>query len=103
MDSVKYSIVIPIYNEQESLTALVDRLRPVLDKLDGPAEVVLVDDGSRDASYPMMIEINRRDPRFKIVQLSRNFRMDGGLTAGLEFVDADAVVLMTADLRTRPR
>ena len=50
MDSVKYSIVIPIYNEQESLSALVDRLRPVLDKLDGPAEVVLVDDGSRDDS-----------------------------------------------------
>jgi len=102
VDSVKYSIVIPIYNEQESLTALVDRLRPVLDKLDGPAEVVLVDDGSRDASYPMMIEINRRDPRFKIVQLSRNFGHQIAITAGMDLASGQAVVVMDADLQDPP-
>jgi len=102
VDSVKYSIVIPIYNEQESLPALVDRLRPVLDKLDGPAEVVLVDDGSRDASYPMMIDVNRRDPRFKIVQLSRNFGHQIAITAGMDVASGQAVIVMDADLQDPP-
>jgi polyisoprenyl-phosphate glycosyltransferase len=102
VDSVKYSIVIPIYNEQESLPTLVDRLRPVLDKLDGPAEVVLVDDGSRDASYPMMIDVNRRDPRFKIVQLSRNFGHQIAITAGMDVASGQAVVIMDADLQDPP-
>ncbi|MBO0838644.1 MAG: glycosyltransferase family 2 protein, partial [Actinobacteria bacterium] len=102
MDPVKYSIVIPIYNEQESLPALVDRLRPVMDKLDGPAEVVLVDDGSRDCSYPLMIEVNRRDPRFKIVQLSRNFGHQIAITAGMDAASGEAVVVMDADLQDPP-
>ncbi len=102
MDSVKYSIVIPVYNEQESLPALVDRLRPVLDKLDGPAEVVLVDDGSRDNSYPMMIDVNRRDPRFKVVQLSRNFGHQIAITAGMDVASGQAVVVMDADLQDPP-
>lgn len=102
VDSVKYSIVIPIYNEQESLPALVDRLRTVMDKLDGPAEVVLVDDGSRDASYPMMIDVNRRDPRFKIIQLSRNFGHQIAITAGMDVASGEAVVVMDADLQDPP-
>lgn len=102
MDSVKYSIVIPVYNEQESLPALVDRLRPVMDKLDGPAEVVLVDDGSRDASYSIMVDVNRRDPRFKIVQLSRNFGHQIAITAGMDVASGQAVVVMDADLQDPP-
>lgn len=102
VDSVKYSIVIPIYNEQESLPALVDRLRTVMDQLDGPAEVVLVDDGSRDASYQVMIGANRRDPRFKIVQLSRNFGHQIAITAGMDLAAGQAVVVMDADLQDPP-
>jgi dolichol-phosphate mannosyltransferase len=102
VDSVKYSIVIPIYNEQESLPSLVDRLGPVMDKLDGPAEVVLVDDGSRDASYQLMIEVNGRDPRFKIIQLSRNFGHQIAITAGMDVASGQAVVVMDADLQDPP-
>ena len=56
MDAVKYSIVVPIYNEEESFAELVRRLREIMDKLDGPAEAVMVDDGSMDSSYQLMVE-----------------------------------------------
>jgi polyisoprenyl-phosphate glycosyltransferase len=102
VDSVKYSVVIPIYNEQESLPALISRLRAVIDQLDGPAEVVLVDDGSRDTSYRLMAEANRQDPRFKIVQLSRNFGHQIAITAGMDVSSGQAVVIMDADLQDPP-
>jgi polyisoprenyl-phosphate glycosyltransferase len=98
----KYSIVIPIYNEQESFTDLVKRLRGVLDKLDGPAEVVLVDDGSQDASYRLMLAANEEDSRFKILQLSRNFGHQIAITAGMDAAEGDAVIIMDADLQDPP-
>jgi polyisoprenyl-phosphate glycosyltransferase len=102
VNSVKYSVVIPVYNEQESLPQLIDRLRAVIDKLDGPAEVVLVDDGSRDASYRILTEANRQDPRFKIIQLSRNFGHQIAITAGMDVAAGQAVVIMDADLQDPP-
>ncbi len=102
VDTVTYSIVIPIYNEEESFAALVKRLREVMDQLDGPAEVVLVDDGSRDASYRLMTEVNSQDPRFKIVQLSRNFGHQIAITAGMDVASGQAVIVMDADLQDPP-
>jgi polyisoprenyl-phosphate glycosyltransferase len=100
--AVKYSIVIPIYNEEESFPALVRRLREVMDRLDGPAEVVLVDDGSRDASYELMTAVNREDPRFKVLQLSRNFGHQIAITAGMDVTAGQAVIVMDADLQDPP-
>jgi polyisoprenyl-phosphate glycosyltransferase len=100
--TVKYSIVIPVYNEEESFPALVRRLREVLDQLDGPAEVVLVDDGSRDGSYELMTAVNREDPRFKVLQLSRNFGHQIAITAGLDVAAGQAVIVMDADLQDPP-
>jgi len=100
--AVKYSIVIPIYNEEESFPALVRRLREVMDRLDGPAEVVLVDDGSRDASYELMAAVNREDPRFKVLQLSRNFGHQIAITAGMDVAAGQAVIVMDADLQDPP-
>jgi polyisoprenyl-phosphate glycosyltransferase len=102
VETVKYSIVIPIYNEEESFPALVKRLREVMDQLDGPTEVVLVDDGSRDASYQLMTEVNGEDPRFKIVQLSRNFGHQIAITAGMDVAAGQAVIVMDADLQDPP-
>jgi polyisoprenyl-phosphate glycosyltransferase len=98
----RYSIVIPIYNEQESFTDLVQRLREVMDKLDGPAEVVLVDDGSQDGSYRLMLAANEEDSRFKILQLSRNFGHQIAITAGMDAAAGDAVIIMDADLQDPP-
>lgn len=102
VESAKYSVVIPIYNEQESIPALVSRLRAVMNQLDGPTEVVLVDDGSRDGSYRLMAEANRQDPRFKIVQLSRNFGHQIAITAGMDVTSGQAVIIMDADLQDPP-
>jgi len=97
-----YSIVIPIYNEQECLPELLTRLRSLMERLDGPAEVVFVDDGSRDRSYGMIVDACRADDRFRAVQLSRNFGHQLAITAGLDFAAGDAVVVMDADLQDPP-
>jgi glycosyltransferase involved in cell wall biosynthesis len=103
MDAVKYSIVVPVYNEEESFGALVLRLREVLGQLDGPGEVVLVDDGSQDASYRLMLAANSEDPRFKVLQLSRNFGHQVAITAGMDAASGQAVIIMDADLQDPPQ
>ena len=99
----KVSIVIPAYNESECIDELARRLTNLFDQM--PAyefEAILIENGSEDDTFDRMLAISERDPRFRVVQLARNFRMDGGLTAGLAYVDGDAVVLMTADLQDPP-
>jgi polyisoprenyl-phosphate glycosyltransferase len=102
MDALKYSIVVPVYNEEESLAELVRRLREIMDKLDGPSEAVLVDDGSKDSSYPLMLDARHADPRFKVIQLSRNFGHQLAITAGMDSASGQAVVVMDADLQDPP-
>jgi glycosyltransferase involved in cell wall biosynthesis len=98
----EYSIVIPVYNEQEVLPALFERLARLLEELDGEGEVVLVDDGSQDGSVAPMLAMAARDVRFKVLQLSRNFGHQIAITAGLDFADGNAVVVMDADLQDPP-
>ena len=98
----EYSFVVPILNEREALDELYRRLVPVLEALDGPAEVVLVDDGSTDGSYATMLALHERDKRFKLVRLSRNFGHQLALTAGMDHARGRAVVVMDADLQDPP-
>ena len=102
MSTVEYSIVIPVCNEEQSLPELCARLQTLGSQLDGDMEVILVDDGSRDASYSLMQEMNERDPRFKAVRLSRNFGHQIAITAGLDIASGRAVVVMDADLQDPP-
>jgi dolichol-phosphate mannosyltransferase len=97
------SVITPAYNEEANLDELARRLTAVFDTEEGyDWEAIVVENGSVDSSYDRLVEINRRDPRFKIVQLARNFRMDGGITAGLECASGDAVVIMASDLQDPP-
>src|ERR1700761_4602847 len=102
MDSVKYSIVIPLYNEESGLPVLVERLQELIAQFDGPAEVVMVDDGSRDGTYELAQAASGRDPRFKLVQFSRNFGHQVAITAGMDAAAGDAVIIMDADLQDPP-
>jgi dolichol-phosphate mannosyltransferase len=96
-------IVIPAYNEEDCVDELARRLKILFDKESNYQwRAILVENGSSDKTWQLLQDIATDDERFSIVQLSRNFHMDGGLTAGLEFVSADAVVFMTADLQDPP-
>jgi glycosyltransferase involved in cell wall biosynthesis len=98
----EYSLVVPIFNEEETLSELVRRLTLLLDTLDGPAEVVLVDDGSNDRSYELMVAGRETDSRFKVLRLSRNFGHQIAITAGMDVAAGNAVIVMDADLQDPP-
>jgi polyisoprenyl-phosphate glycosyltransferase len=102
MDSVKYSIVIPLYNEESGLAVLVERLQEIMAQFDGPAEVVMVDDGSRDDTYQLALAASAKDHRFKVIQFSRNFGHQVAITAGMDAAAGDAVIIMDADLQDPP-
>lgn len=97
------SIVIPAYNESDCIPELTSRLAKVMDQNSQYSwEVIIIENGSLDDSWQQLVKVSKSDDRFKLVRLSRNFRMDGGLTAGLDFVTTDACILMTADLQDPP-
>lgn len=101
-DRPEYSIVVPVYNEEESLEELSRRLEILLERLGGRGEVILVDDGSSDRSYELMLAARERDDRFKVIRLSRNFGHEIATTAGVDMARGDAVVIMDADLQDPP-
>ena len=101
-DRPEYSIVVPIYNEEETVSELVRRLQLLLDQLDGPAEVILVDDGSSDRSHELMLGAHETDSRIKVLRLSRNFGHQIAITAGMDLATGNAVIIMDADLQDPP-
>jgi len=100
--SVEISVVVPVYNEDESVPELYRRLTDVLTAAASSYEIVLVDDGSRDRSWELIKGLAARDPRVKGVSFSRNFGHQMAFTAGLDHAAGDAVVIMDADLQDPP-
>lgn len=98
----RYSFVIPIFNEEAVIPQLLYRLDALLDRLDGPAEVIFVDDGSRDTSSIVLAARAAGDPRYRFLALSRNFGHQLAITAGLDRAEGDAVIVMDADLQDPP-
>ena len=97
------SVVIPAFNEELCIPELSNRLRNVFEiESIYDFEVIFVENGSSDSSWELLKYLYADDNRFKVLRLSRNFRMDGGLTAGIDYVKGDACVLMTADLQDPP-
>ena len=96
------SIVVPIYNEAAVLPEFHRRLAAVLDGLPGAAEIIYVNDGSRDATMELLTGLNRTDARVAVIDLSRNFGKEVAMSAGLDRASADAVVVIDADLQDPP-
>lgn len=97
------SVVIPAYNEEEVVDELANRLKKVMKENNNyDFEVIIVENGSWDSTFEKLIKIHKEDSRFKIIQLSRNFGCDGGITAGLKYARGDAAVIMNADLQDPP-
>lgn len=96
------SVVVPLFNEEEVLPALRERLTALADQLATPTEFILVDDGSRDRSLELLIAWAAADPRARVLALARNFGHQAAATAGLDAARGDAVVLIDADLQDPP-
>jgi len=100
---LRLDIVIPIYNEEENLAELQRRLREACSRIEGcDWQVLYVNDGSGDRSLSIMLEQHRVDPRFTVLDLSRNFGHQAAITAGLMNASGDAVVFMDGDLQDPP-
>ena len=99
MSLPKYSLVVPIFNEEAVLPQLFARLDLVMAELDGSVEVILVDDGSRDRSSSLIEWQVEQDQRYRFIGLSRNFGQQIAATAGLDAARGQAVILMDADLQ----
>jgi glycosyltransferase involved in cell wall biosynthesis len=97
------SLVVPVYNEAEGIRMFHERAIAVLRNLPGlDYELVYVDDGSKDGSYPILKEFAAADPKIKVVKFSRNFGHQIAITAGLDHAVGDAVVFIDADLQDPP-
>ncbi len=98
-----FSIVVPVYNERESLPELYRRIRAVMEQLGEPWELVLVDDGSTDGSTDLIRRLRDQDPEHvRAVILARNFGHQIAVTAGIDYARGKAIVLMDADLQDPP-
>jgi len=98
----RYSVVLPNYNEAETLPTLYHRLTRVMEGLGDPYEIIFVNDGSTDASPKLLWELRDQDERMKVVSLSRNFGHQIAITAGLDYSSGEAVVVMDGDLQDPP-
>src|SRR5215831_11135117 len=99
---IRYSIVVPFYNEQESIPTLYMKITEVMDSIGEPYEMVFVDDGSKDNSYRVLSEIYEHDRRVNVVRLRMNFGQTPALKAGFDFARGEVVISMDGDLQHDP-
>jgi glycosyltransferase involved in cell wall biosynthesis len=101
-EEIKYSIVVPLYNEEANVTPLYVRMTQVMSGLEEPYEIVLVDDGSTDGTAAELAEITMHDSRVTVIRLSRNFGQTAALQAGFDFARGDVIVSLDGDLQHDP-
>src|ERR1700674_1954527 len=99
---IRYSIVVPFFNEQENVPPLYMKLTEVMDSIGEPYELVFVDDGSRDNTFKVLSEIYEHDRRVNLVRLRRNFGQTAGLKAGFDFARGEIIISMDGDLQHDP-
>ncbi|MBN2471383.1 MAG: glycosyltransferase family 2 protein [Anaerolineae bacterium] len=97
-----YSIIAPVYNEEGNIHTLFERLSGVMNALGRPWELLLVNDGSRDRSLVLMQELQQQQPNVRVLSLARNFGHQIAVTAGLDYADGQAIILIDADLQDPP-
>ncbi len=102
MERPVYSIIAPVYNEEGNIDALFKRVSVVMDSLNEPWELIMVNDGSRDDSLRLMRQLHERAPHVRILSFSRNFGHQIAVTAGLDFADGQAIILIDSDLQDPP-
>lgn len=102
MSHIRYSIVVPVYNEELLIEESYRRLKKVMDSTDETYELIFVDDGSHDKSAEILSRISMSDKNVKLISFSRNFGHQTAITAGMDNAKGDAVVVIDADLQDPP-
>ena len=99
----KITIIIPAYNEEESLPMLIDRIKKIMDSMNKyDFEILFVNDGSKDKTLSIIKKIRENDKRISYVDFSRNFGKEIAMIAGLDYATGDCVIFMDADLQDPP-
>jgi len=96
------SIVIPVYNDEDVLDELVRRLIPVAEEIADDFEVIFIDDGSKDQSWKILMQLQKSNPKLINIKLARNFGQSNSTAAGLDHSKGDIIVIMDSDLQDRP-
>lgn len=96
------SIIVPLYNEEESLVPLVEWIERVMNNEGYSYEVLLVDDGSRDRSWSVIEELSQKNNNLKGIKFRRNYGKSAALNVGFEHCEGDVVITMDADLQDSP-
>src|SRR5574341_1939093 len=102
-ETLPLSVVIPVFNEEETIPYLYAEVRAALEKLGTPYEVLVVDDGSTDGSLARLIECTRDDPRWRAIALRRNFGQTAALAAGFDYARGNVIVTLDGDLQNDPQ
>ena len=97
------SVVVPVYNEEESLEPLIHELRSVLDPLGRHYELIMVDDGSTDGTYAVLSRLHKTEPRIKVLRFKRNFGQTAAVAAGLAYAQGEIIVAMDGDGQNDPK
>ena len=99
---IKYSIVVPVFNEQETIPMFYERIIPVMDQTKENYEIIFVNDGSKDNTYSELVKLANKDERIKVIDLSRNFGQQAALLSGFKESKGEAVIDIDVDLQDRP-
>ena len=99
---ITFSIVVPVFNEEEVITESYKRLKKVMDELGDSYEIILVNDGSRDKTIEIAADICKNDKNIKLIDFSRNFGHQIAISAGMDYACGRAIVVIDADLQDSP-
>ena len=100
---IDLSIVVPIYNERESIEKLYKKLDEALSRMNLKYEVLLIDDGSVDDTFNELLKVHRKNKLFKIIRFRKNFGQTSAISAGFSYAEGEVVVTLDADLQNDPR
>jgi glycosyltransferase involved in cell wall biosynthesis len=99
---MQLSVVIPVYNEEENVEPLIQEINAVVEPLGKQYEIVVVDDGSLDNTFPILAQLHQNEPHLRVVRLKRNFGQTAAMAAGLVHADGEVVVMMDGDGQNDP-
>jgi len=102
MMQVKYSIIVPVYNEEETIPLFYERIIPVMDQTKENYEIIFVNDGSKDNTYNELTKLANKDKKIKVIDFSRNFGQQAALLCGFKESKGEAVIDIDVDLQDRP-